>query len=72
MGNFSEQKWGSSVSAVSCSGRNRFTLSRNHRIEPVHPTRSASTVAGIVGVSSSNARTRDSNGVNDVGAAVRS
>lgn len=55
-----------------CSGRNRFTPSRNQRIEPVHPTRSASTVAGIVGVSTSNARTLASNGVNDVGADFRS
>jgi len=44
-----------------------LTLSRNHRIDPVHPTRSASTVAGMSGVSASNARTRNSNGVNDVG-----
>ena len=56
-----------------CSGRRpRFTLSRNHRIDPVHPTRSASTVAGMSGVSASSARTRGSNSVNDVGAGVRS
>ena len=55
-----------------CSARTRLTLSRNHRIEPVHPTRSASTVAGISGVSASSSRTRGSNGVNDVGAGVRS
>ena len=34
-----------------CSGRSRFTFSRNHRIDPVHPTRSASTVAGMSGTS---------------------
>lgn len=55
-----------------CSGRSRFTLSRNQRTDPVHPTRSASTVAGIVGASTSNARTRASNGVNKVGAGFRS
>jgi hypothetical protein len=49
-----------------CSGRNRRTLSRNHVIDPDQPTRSASTVAGISGCSSNNARTRASNGVNDV------
>jgi hypothetical protein len=41
-------------------------------IEPDHPTRSASTVAGISGCSASNARTRASNGVNDVAADDRS
>ena len=50
-----------------CSGRSRLTLSLNHRIEPAHPTRSASTVAGMSGVCSSSARTRGSNTVNDVG-----
>ena len=55
-----------------CSGRSRFTLSLNHRIEPVHPTRSASTVAGMSGVCSNSARTRGSNTVNDVGPGVRS
>lgn len=35
------------------SARTRLTLSRNQRIDPVHPTRSASTVAGISGVSDS-------------------
>ena len=49
-----------------CSGRNRATFSRNHDGDPVQPTRSASTVAGISGNSDNNARTRDSNGVNDV------
>ena len=49
-----------------CSARTWLTLSRNHRIDPVHPTRSASTVAGMSGVSASNDRTRNSNGVNDV------
>ena len=55
-----------------CSGRSRFTLSLNHRIEPVQPTRSASTVAGMSGTSSSSARTRGSNTVNDVGPGFRS
>ena len=36
-------------------------------VDPVQPTRSASTVAGMSGISASNARTRASNGVNDVG-----
>ena len=49
-----------------CSGRNRRTLSRNHVIDPDQPTRSASTVADISGNSASIARTRSSNGVNDV------
>ena len=35
-------------------------------VDPDQPTRSASTVAGISGNSASNARTRSSNGVNDV------
>jgi len=55
-----------------CSGRNLRTLSRNHVIEPVQPTRSAITVAGISGVSLSSWRTSGSNGVNDVGTAGRS
>ena len=55
-----------------CSGRRRRTLSRNHVIEPDQPTLSASTVAGISGCSSSNARTRASNGKNDVAAGDRS
>ncbi len=62
----------SAGSILCCSGRSRFTLSRNQRIEPSQPTRSASTVAGIVGVSTSSSRTRASNGVNDVGATDRS
>ena len=33
-----------------CSGRSRRTLSRNHVIDPVQPTRSAITVAGMSGV----------------------
>ena len=41
-------------------------------IEPDQPTRSAITVAGISGCSSNNARTRASNGENDVAAGVRS
>lgn len=32
-----------------CSRRSRFTSSRNHRIEPVQPTRSASTAPGMSG-----------------------
>jgi hypothetical protein len=48
-------------------GRSRRTLSLNHRIAPVHPTRSANTVAGMSGVSASSARTCGSNSVNDVG-----
>lgn len=53
-------------------GRNHFTLSLNHRIEPVHSTRLASTVAGMSGVCSSSARTRGSDTVNDVGPGDRS
>ena len=41
----------------------RRILSRNQVIDPVHPTRSAITVAGNVGVFSSSARTCGSNGV---------
>lgn len=62
-----------------CSGRSRFTLSRNQRarggrrprgrparrIDPAQPARSASTVAGISGVCSNNARTRGSKTVNE-------
>lgn len=44
-----------------CSGRSRRTLSRNQLIDPVHPTRSASTVAGTSGVFASNCRTAGSN-----------
>lgn len=55
-----------------CSGRSRFTFSRNHRIDPVQPTRSASTVAGMAATSASNARTAGSNTVNDVGPGDRS
>ena len=55
-----------------CSGRSRVTLSRNQRIDPSQPTRSAITVAGISGYSASSARTRGSNAVNDVGTGVRS
>ena len=54
-----------------CSGRSRFTSSRNQVIDPVHPTRSASTVAGMSGNSVSNARTRGSNTTNDVSAGLR-
>ena len=55
-----------------CSGRSRRTLSRNHVIDPVQPTRSAITVAGMSGSSASSCRTSGSNGVNDVGTAGRS
>jgi hypothetical protein len=55
-----------------CSGRSRFTFSLNHRIDPVHPTRSASTVAGMSGTSANRARTCGSNSVNDVGPGDRS
>jgi hypothetical protein len=41
-------------------------------IEPDHSTRSAITVAGISGCSANNARTRASNGANDVTAGNRS
>ncbi len=54
-----------------CSGRRRRTLSRNHVIDPVHPTRSAITVAGMSGVRASSSRTSGSNGVNAVGTAGR-
>ncbi len=55
-----------------CSGRSRRTLSRNHVIDPVQPTRSAITVAGMSGVLASSCRTSGSNGVNDVDTAARS
>lgn len=62
-----------SEGSVRCRSRRvRFTLSRNQRIDPVHPTRSAGTVASIVGASTSSSQTRTSNGVNDVDADVRS
>lgn len=54
------------------SGRRRRTLSRNHVIVPVQPTRSAITVAGMSGVSLSSWRTAGSNDVNDVDTAGRS
>ena len=41
-------------------------------IDPVQPTRSAITVAGMSGVVTSSCRTNGSNGVNDVGTAARS
>ena len=53
------------------SGRSRRTLSRNQVIDPVQPTRSASTVAGMSGVEASNCRTAGSNGVNEVGTGGR-
>jgi hypothetical protein len=55
-----------------CSGRSRRTFSRNHVIDPCHPTRSAITVAGNSASTSSRARTRASNGVNAVGCRLRS
>lgn len=54
-----------------CSGRRRFTFSRNQRIDPSQPTRSANTVAGMSGVWRSNSFTRSSTGVNDVAVGVR-
>jgi len=62
----------SAGSGLRCSGRNRRTLSRNHVIDPIQSTRSAITVAVVTGCSASSARSRDSNGVNDVGAGLRS
>ncbi len=55
-----------------CSGRSCRTLSRNHVIDPVQPTRSAITVAGMSGVVVSSCRTSGSNAVNDVATAGRS
>ena len=55
-----------------CSGRSRRTCSRNQVIDPLQPTRSAITVAGMSGVVTSSCRTAGSNGVNDVGTAGRS
>ena len=55
-----------------CSGRSRRTLSRNHVIDPIQPTRSAITVAGISGCSERITRTFASNGANAVGTTARS
>ena len=55
-----------------CSGRSRFTFCRNHVIDPVQPTRSAITVAGMSGSASSRARTRASNTTNDDSVGERS
>ena len=55
-----------------CSGRSRRTLSRNQVIDPVQPTRSAITVAGMSGVDFNSCCTAASNGVNDVDVDVRS
>ncbi|MBS9376116.1 hypothetical protein [Rhodococcus sp. B50] len=52
--------------------RGRELDARNQLSEPVQPTRSAITVAGMSGSAANNVRTRVSNGVNDVGAARRS
>lgn len=49
-----------------------MTSARNRRVDPFQPTRSAGTVAGVSGVSASNAHTRDLNVVNDVGTGLRS
>lgn len=49
-----------------CSGRNLATFSLNQVIDPVQPTRSASTVAGMSGVAASRAFTRGSTTTNDV------
>jgi hypothetical protein len=59
-------------STGACSGRSRRTLSRNQVIDPSQPTRSASTVDGMSGVTLSSWATSGSNGVNDVGTAARS
>ena len=62
----------SAGSTGQCSGRSRRTWSRNHVIDPVQPTRSAITVAGMSGVTFNSCRTSGSNGVNAVGTAARS
>ena len=49
-----------------CSGRNLATFSLNQVIDPVQPTRSASTVAGMSGVAASSAFTLGSTTTNDV------
>jgi len=41
------------------------TFSRNHELDPVQPTRSAITVAGVSGCSANNPRIRGSNTAND-------
>jgi hypothetical protein len=55
-----------------CSGRSCRTLSRNQVIEPVQPTRSAITVAGMSRCVTRTCRTNGSNGVNAVGITARS
>lgn len=50
----------------------RFTPARNHVIDPVQPTRSATTVAGMSGVSCNSARTRGSNATKEDSVGVRS
>lgn len=55
-----------------CSGRSRRTLPRNHVIDPVQPTRSAITVAGMSGVVASSCFTSGSNAANAVGTGARS
>ena len=54
------------------SGLSRFTPARNQVIDPDQPTRSASTVAGMSGVSFNSTRTRGSNATNDDSVGVRS
>lgn len=53
-------------------GRSRRTCSRNQLIDPVQPTRSAITVAGMSGVAAKSWRTNGSNGANAVATAGRS
>ena len=62
----------STGSGLRYTGRSRRTLSRNQVIDPAQPTRSAITVAGMSGCSSKTARTRDSNGANEVATGIRS
>ena len=52
-------------------GRNTATRFRNHDGDPVQPTRSAITVAGINGNSTNKARTRGSNASNADGTGAR-
>ncbi len=56
-----------SIRSAGTPGRIRATLSRNHDDEPVQPTRSAITVAGMSGVSATRPRTLASTAANDVG-----
>lgn len=56
-----------SIRSAGTPGRIRATLSRNHDDEPVQPTRSAITVAGMSGVSATRPRILASTAANDVG-----